>query len=49
VNSAKQPALAALRASSEQPLSRRLAQVVVRADRPFEFQDFGVLASVRCL
>jgi hypothetical protein len=40
-------ALAALRASSEPPLSRRLARVVVRPDRPFEFQDFGVLVSVR--
>jgi mannuronan synthase len=43
------PGLAALRDSSEQPLSRRLAQVVVRPDRPFEFQDFGVLVSVRFL
>jgi hypothetical protein len=31
----------------EQPLSRRVVQVVVRPDRPFEFGDFGVLVSVR--
>lgn len=43
------PSLAALRDQSEQPVSRRLAQVVVRPDRPFEFQDFGVLVSVRFL
>jgi multidrug resistance efflux pump len=43
------PGLAALRDPSEQPVSRRLAQVTVRPDRPFEFQDFGVLVSVRFL
>jgi alginate biosynthesis protein Alg44 len=43
------PGLAALRDRSEQPLSRRLAQVAVRPDRPFEFGDFGVLVSVRFL
>src|SRR5687767_1272071 len=41
------PGLAALRDRSEQPLSRRVVQVVVRPDRPFEFGDFGVLVSVR--
>ena len=41
--------LAALRDQSEPPLSRRLAQVVVRPDRPFELGDFGVLVSVRFL
>lgn len=43
------PGLAAVRDRAEQPLSRRLAQVVVRPDRPFEFGDFGVLVSVRFL
>ena len=43
------PGLAALREQSEQPVSRRLAQVIVQPDRPFEFEDFGVLVSVRFL
>jgi alginate biosynthesis protein Alg44 len=43
------PSLAVLRNQSEQPVSRRLAQVVVRPDRPFDFQDFGVLVSIRFL
>jgi mannuronan synthase len=43
------PSLASLREATEEPISRRLAQVVVRPDRPFEFQDFGVLVSVRFL
>jgi mannuronan synthase len=43
------PSLAVLRNQAEQPVSRRLAQVVVRPDRPFEFQDFGVLVSIRFL
>jgi alginate biosynthesis protein Alg44 len=43
------PGLAALREQSEQPVSPRLAQVIVRPDRPFELEDFGVLVSVRFL
>jgi hypothetical protein len=43
------PSLASLREGAEQTVSRRLAQVVVRPDRPFEFEDFGVLVSVRFL
>ncbi|MGH6899520.1 MAG: PilZ domain-containing protein [Geminicoccaceae bacterium] len=43
------PGLAALRDPSEEPPSRRLAQVVVRPDRPFAFGDVGVLVSVRFL
>jgi alginate biosynthesis protein Alg44 len=43
------PSLASLREGAEQMVSRRLAQVVVRPDRPFEFEDFGVLVSVRFL
>jgi len=43
------PGLAALRDRPEQPPTRRLAQVAVRPDRPFELDDFGVLVSVRFL
>jgi hypothetical protein len=43
------PSLASPREGAEQMVSRRLAQVVVRPDRPFEFEDFGVLVSVRFL
>jgi alginate biosynthesis protein Alg44 len=38
-----------LNPNSEFPISRRLAQVVVRPDRPFELADFGSLVSLRFL
>ena len=42
------PRLEALRErESETPISRRLAQVVVRPDRPLEFDDFGSLVTIR--
>lgn len=43
------PRLEALRQVSEQPISRRLAQVVVRTDQPLDLQDFGSLVTVRFL
>ena len=29
------------------PIGRRLAQVIVRPDRPFELDDFGALVELR--
>ena len=40
------PALQALRSRAE-PTSPRLAEVLVRPDLPFDFQDFGGLVSIR--
>jgi mannuronan synthase len=40
------PALQALRTRAE-PTSPRLAEVLVRPDLPFDFQDFGSLVSIR--
>ena len=44
------PRLESLRnPDAEVPISRRLAQVVVRPDRPFELVDFGTLVRLRFL
>lgn len=43
------PRLEALRSQTESPAAGRLAVVVVRPDRPFAFEDFGTLVSVRFL
>ena len=40
------PALPAMRSGGE-PTSPRLAEVLVRPDLPFDFQDFGGLVSIR--
>ena len=40
------PALQAMRSGGE-PTSPRLAEVLVRPDLPFDFQDFGGLVSIR--
>jgi hypothetical protein len=44
------PRLEALRnPERDQPISRRLAQVLIRPDEPLQLNDFGSLVAVRFL